>query len=123
MNNIISSSINPDGAVTGGSREGTNLFYSFTNFSIPIDEEIFFTDTEDVSNIFIRVTGNSPTEINGLIKNENDTNLFLINPTGILFGEGSSLDIDGDFFGSTADSILFPDDISFSVSDSEPQTL
>jgi len=123
MNDIISRSINPDGAVTGGSREGTNLFYSFTEFSMPVDEEIFFTDMEDVSNIFISVTGNSPTEINGLINSENDTNLFLINPRGIIFREGTSLDIDGDFFGSTADSILFPDDISFSVSDSEPETL
>ncbi|VEP18485.1 hypothetical protein H1P_80040 [Hyella patelloides LEGE 07179] len=123
MNEPVSSSINPDGTLTGGTREGANLFYNFTEFSVPTNEEVFITDTEDVNNIFIKVTGDSLTEINGFIKTENDTNLFLINPAGILFELGASLDIDGDFVASTADSILFPDDISFNANDNESQTL
>ncbi len=85
MNNLISSNIDPNGIVTGGIREGKNLFYSFTEFSITYNEEVFFTNTEDIDNIFIRVTEDSLSQINGLIKTENDTNLFLINPTGIIF--------------------------------------
>lgn len=123
MNESVSSSINPDGTLTGGTREGTNLFYNFTEFSVSTNEEVFITDTEDVNNIFIKVTGDSITEINGFIKTENDTNLFLINPTGIIFELGASLDIDGDFVASTADSILFPEDISFKANDNESQTL
>ena len=96
-------------ALTGGTVAGENLFHSFQKFNIAPEARVNFDDP-GVANIFSRVTGSNPSEIFGTLGvRGGDANLFLLNPNGIIFGEGATLDLNGSFFATTADEIQFGD--------------
>ena len=106
-----------------GIHKGNNLFHSFKEFSIPPGSSTTFNNSTNVVNIINRVTGGNLSNIGGLIKANENANLFLINPAGIVFGENSSLNIGGSFFATTADSIVFPDNIEFSATNTNEPLL
>ncbi|BAB73141.1 filamentous hemagglutinin N-terminal domain-containing protein [Anabaena sp. FACHB-709] len=110
--------------ITGGARpnNGANLFHSFQDFAIRSGDTARFIYDTGINNIITRVTGGSPSQINGTIQtllngtnNIGNANLFLINPYGIIFGANAKLDIGGSFIGTTADSIKFTDGTEFSA--------
>ena len=104
----------PGGDLTGsnilasrGVRKGGNLFHSFLRFNVGKGETITFQTPADTVNILARVTGGTPSKINGTLRTDAPANLYLINPSGVIFGNGASVDVAGSFTATTADYIAF----------------
>ncbi|MBV6628184.1 MAG: S-layer family protein [Rivularia sp. (in: Bacteria)] len=101
--------------IEGGVRNNSNIFHSFQEFNVNNGQQVYFKSFQDINNIITRVTGNNTSNIKGVLGVNGAANLFLINPNGIIFGKGSSLDIKGSFIGATAESINFSDGSIFSA--------
>src|SRR5712691_2479390 len=93
-----------------GQIRGHNLFHSFGQFNLRTSESATFTGPASIGNILSRVTGGSPSSIDGLLRSAiPGANFFLLNPSGVMFGPNASLDVSGSFHVSTADFIRLAD--------------
>lgn len=104
--------VRPEGdtsRIIGGTQAGSNLFHSFQQFDLATGSTAFFDQNPAIANIFARVTGGQASNLDGVLRANGATNLFLINPRGLLFGPNAQLNIGGSFLATTANSVLFPD--------------
>ncbi|WP_204101791.1 MULTISPECIES: filamentous hemagglutinin N-terminal domain-containing protein, partial [Spirulina sp. CCY15215] len=83
-----------------------------------------FLSAPEIRNILSRVVGGNPSLINGLIQvTGGNSNLFLMNPAGIVFGNNASLNVPGDFTATTATGIGFGDGFFDAFGNNNYQTL
>ncbi|MBE9114540.1 CHAT domain-containing protein [Lusitaniella coriacea LEGE 07157] len=104
--------------ISGGtlSNDGANLFHSFQQFGLDANQVANFLATPQLQNILSRVVGGDPSIINGLLQvSGGNPNLYLMNPAGIIFGNGASLNVPADFFATTATGIGFGDNNWFNA--------
>ncbi|NJL48967.1 MAG: filamentous hemagglutinin N-terminal domain-containing protein [Leptolyngbyaceae cyanobacterium SM2_5_2] len=97
--------------IEGGAIRGGNLFHSFLEFNIDEGQRVYFANPAGIESILSRVTGGNPSNIFGTLGVEGAADLFLINPNGLVFGENATLDIQGSFYGSTAEAIPLGDGV------------
>ena len=109
---------------TLGTRAGDNLFHSFETFNIQADGTVTFTGASDINNVISRVTGGEVSNIDGVLRSEvGSANFFFINPAGVAFGEGGSVDVPASFHLSTADELRFVDGTVLSAGTADTSTL
>jgi len=92
-----------------GEQRGKNLFHRFAEFSIAPETTVTFTpegSTGPIDHVIARVTGGPTSRIDGKLRSTIDgSSLWLLNPAGLLFGPGATLDLPGSFFGTSADNL------------------
>jgi len=86
-----------------------NLFHSFQTFNVNGGQSVTFQptpitiETPAMNNIISRVTGGTPTTIQGTLRSTGQgVNLYLINPSGMVIGFDANIDVNGSFYASTA---------------------
>jgi filamentous hemagglutinin family protein len=93
-----------------GKAAGANLLLSFSNFDIDRGETARFVSQQSFNNVIARVTGGTASTINGTVTCEiPGANLFLVNPAGLVIGNGAVFEVQGGLHLSTADFIAFSD--------------
>ncbi|MBD2440968.1 CHAT domain-containing protein [Nostoc sp. FACHB-110] len=110
--NTVGNNIN----INGGSlsRDQANLFHSFSEFNVNKNQTANFLSQPSIQNILGRVTGGNASLIDGLIRiTGGNSNLYLMNPAGIVFGSNASLNVPASFTATTATKIIFDNGFGF----------
>lgn len=96
--------------ISGGqrSRNGANLFHSFQEFGLSQGQIANFLASPELQAIFARVVGGNPSVIDGLLQvTGSNAHLYLLNPSGIVFGSNASLNVPGSLTATTANGVRF----------------
>jgi filamentous hemagglutinin family protein len=113
----------PADLIEGGAIRDRNLFHSFGEFNVGEGGRVYFANPAGIETIFSRVTGSDISNILGTLGVNGQASLYLLNPNGIIFGEGARLDVPGSFVGTTADAVVFENGLTFSASNPEAPPL
>ncbi|MEO0804725.1 MAG: CHAT domain-containing protein [Cyanobacteria bacterium J06643_4] len=98
--------------IEGGTQAGGNLFHEFNEFSLDQTETANFLSDSSVFNIVGQISGANPSYIDGTVQvSGSDANLYLVNPSGVLFGPNAQLSLSGSFTATTADQVEFEGDV------------
>src|SRR5579871_6190205 len=102
---VLDGSFGTSGPLTGpnynitsslGKTVGNNLFQSFSQFNLVNGDVATFSGPVNIHNILARVTGNSPSSIDGTVQTSiQGANLFFINPFGVFFGSHAQVNVSG----------------------------
>ncbi|WP_155897956.1 CHAT domain-containing protein [Allocoleopsis franciscana] len=104
--------------IQGGTQSGANLFHSFSQFGLDQGQIANFLSNPTIQNILTRVTGGSASYINGLIQvTGGSSNLYIMNPAGIVFGPNASLNVPASFTATTATGIGLDNNQLFSATE------
>jgi len=112
--------------ISGGSlsENDQNLFHSFDQFGLNPGQVANFLANPNIQNILSRVVGGDVSIIDGLLKVTGGTpNLYLMNPAGIIFGNGARLDVPVSFTATTATGMEFNDGIFSAFHDNDYRLL
>ena len=107
--------------IDGGTRAGANLFHSFARFDLGQGDTARWVhgagDGASIANVVNRVTGGTPSFIEGTIDSQAlpNADFWFINPSGILFGAGARLDVPAAAHFSTASELRLADGAAFAV--------
>lgn len=99
-----------------GTIKGGNLFHSFQVFDINSGQSVTFTGSDFIKNLIVRVTGDHASRIDDRLSSRlKNADFFLMNPSGVVIGQGASINVPAGFHVSTADSIKLADGGVFSA--------
>ncbi len=97
-----------------GKQVGANLFQSFGKFGLTAGESATFSGPATIGNVIGRVTGGNPSSINGQLRSTiAGASLYLINPSGVVFGPKATVNVSGSFHASTANYLELADGAKF----------
>ncbi|KPQ34247.1 MAG: Large exoproteins involved in heme utilization or adhesion [Phormidium sp. OSCR] len=109
--------------IEGGTVANDILFHSFREFSIPESVAVHVDNSPAIATIITRVTGSTPSHLDGQLSANGTANLIFMNPNGIHFGETARLSIGGSFLATTAAEIQFADGSSWGTTSSQDAPL
>ncbi|MGI0486367.1 filamentous hemagglutinin N-terminal domain-containing protein [Pantanalinema rosaneae CENA516] len=96
--------------IHGGQLSGdrTNLFHSLTRFGLTQQQIANFLSDPNIRNILVRINGGEASFIDGLVQvSGSNANLYIMNPSGIVFGNNARLNVPASFTATTANGIGF----------------
>ncbi len=111
--------------IYGGQKsgDGDNLFHSFQQFNLDRGQTANFLSTPEIQNILVRIGGDTSI-IDGILQmTGGNSNLYLMNPAGIVFGQNASLNLPASLIATGASGIGFGNDRFSAVGANDYQSL